>query len=389
MIVPKTKVKQQAVSELDDDELDEVDEYQFYGIIQRPGLVHPVNIDHAIYYSHMSVINAPNPTGLEINLDHVTQGPSVGEVVDKARHQGDLFALNELRREDFEEFAEYVEEENGNIGLTFNQLVREIDAGNLALSAGLRTATATTPIHEYTVTQIMDWQEVSVVGAPASPGSWAWPCDGVCDMVFGEQSMEQLDINLETLEQSSEKDELPSQIVDTLESDEAYAVQVSSDGEVAVIEDESELVEQGSCGCGGADVDQLKEELESVKQERDQYKEVIDEIEQSQRDDAEERLREVNQSLPEDRQKGEEEIEDLVQEASLDHLEQTIDMMEGMVETTQTSLEQGKEDLGGSGGSTEPNNEEAVEQVNSVTQSMLGRPADEVFEDIEQGDFGN
>lgn len=392
MIVPETLHQQ---SDLDEEDLDDIDEYRFFGIIQRPGEVCPVNIDHCLYYTPLSVQEAPSVVGLPIRIDHIDfpDAPGVsqiGEIVDERLFENNIFGLHELRRDDWDSFVEFVEEGNGNINLSFNQLVREIHAGHLALSAGLDVGTSQTPIHDFTVLEIVGWDEVSVVGAPASPGSWAWACEGSCDIVFGEQmSTKQLDVDLETLQQSTDDGDsdggMPSQIVDVLESDQSHGVQITPDGEVYAIEDEDDVV-QSNCQC-----DDYEEQIEQLKEERDQYKSLVEEIEQERREGAAQRLRDVNEDIPEEEQYEEDELDDFIEESSVQHLEQTADMLERVADSTpEQGPESGKEDLGGTSGSPSDDEiEEAKQQVDDITNDLFGKDSDTVFQEIEEGTFGN
>lgn len=389
MVISETEIKQQG---------EVPDTYRFWGIVQHTGEVCPINREECIYYTSNAVVGAPQLQGTELNLDHFQQAPAVGEVLDEALLDDILFGYYEMTREMFNEFAEFVEQENGNIDLTYNQLVREIDDGNLALSAGLGVRTAATPFHDFTVIEITKWDEVSVVGAPASPGSWAWSCGDSCSVVFGEQTMSQetktLDVDIEAIQQAAEEGHAPDKLTELIQSDdwgdEIHGLQFTPDGSVTVIDDEEELT-QSSCDCGDEKAE-LRQKIEELKQERDNYQEVVQSIEEERREDTLERIREVNQKLPEDEQYSDEEITELGENSKLEGLKQTADMLERLASNTKSSVEQGKEDLSGtSGGSSQQEEEveEARERVDDVVQEMFGKDIDTVFDEIEQGEWGN
>ncbi|MFB6236928.1 MAG: hypothetical protein ABEH81_01020 [Halopenitus sp.] len=374
MLIPETEFKQGEAAP---------DIYRFWGCIQRSGVVTPSNIDYEIYYIQEAVETAPSVVGAPVRVDH-TDIADIGEVIDEAILEDNLFGLFEITRQGWERFLEALEDHNGNKPLDYDSLVEQIDDGKLALSAGLSAATAETPIHKNTVYQIDGWKEVSIVSLPAVKGSWAWACEGECSVVFGEQNMTQeLDVDLKTLRQEAGSE--PTQVLEVLEVEDSAGVQILADGTATVYEDESELPEQSSCTCGETD-----EELEQIKQERDTYKEALDEIQQKQREKAEERLRDINQELPEEERHSEEELDQMVDGADVSRLNQMADMMEKLVDnSSSTNLQSNKEDLNGTGGSNEPDaTEEAQQKVDEVCQNMFDRPADQVFEDIEEGRFG-
>ena len=400
MIIPETQIHQAeaGVGESTTDDLPDIpDTYRFWGIVQQPGPVTPVNAEE-IYYTSSAVVQSPNLAGSPVRIDHMNvEGvdSDIGEVIDEAVFEDIKFGLHEIYREQFEGMVEDIESENGNISLTFNQLVREIDDGNLALSAGLGVSASPTPIHERTVHSINAWNEVSVVGKPASPASWAWSCgDESCEIVFGEQMTgKQFNVDLEALQERAEEGDGPTQVAEVVQSDdwgdEIQALQLDAEGQVTLIDSEDEVL-QGDCGCN---TEALQEKLESVKQERDKYKEVLDKVEQKQREQAAERLRSVNDDLPEDAQYEEQELESLIEDSDMDHLQQTADMLERVhsLNSGSSGVEQGEEDLtgSGSGGSSDEEVEEMKENVNQVSNEMFGKDLDDVMDEIESGTWGN
>lgn len=383
-IVPVTNLEQTDVSE--------VEAYEFYGIIQKPGVVSPANIDHEIYYTPVTVSQSPDVVGTDLRIDHMAfedkEASRIGEVVAEARLDDHIFGKFQLQRDSWNSFVQYIEDHNGNIDLAFNELIQRVDAGELALSAGLSAKTATTPIHEHTVQEIRAWSEVSVVAKPASPGSWAWACEDSCDVIFKETMNSVLDVDLETLQQAAEEetgDELPSQIVEVLESDDSYGVQITPDGKVTVLQNEEDLAQSG-CNC-----EDHSEELEQVRQERDKYKTIVEEFQQQKKESAADKLREVNQTLPEEEQYEDDELEQFIEESQTSHLEQTAEMLSKVASTTQAQqTNEEAEDLSGtsSPNRTQQEVEEAEKAVNQATRELLGRDADQVFEDVEAGRFG-
>lgn len=391
------------VTDLEQQDIDDIDVYHFWGIIQTDGEVNPVNIDHTIYYTEQSVEDAPSTVGTELHVDHISNVggdvdvAKIGEVIEEEQLFETRFGLFELSRELWEDFTEAVldqvedEEESGNIVPPFNQIVEDIDAGDLAISAGVKVAIAETDLHDFTVVEIRGWNEVSIVGKPASPGSHAWPCDDVCGLVFGEQQMSNattLNVDLETLKQAAEEDhEVASQLAEIVESEEDTLFQYDADSEeILVVED----AHQGDCGCESSE-EELKQELQEVKEERDELQTLVDKIEADQREAAAERLRNVNESLPEEKQRSEDELDELIQDASVKYLNQTADMLEDVASvSSSTSVQEGKEDLSGSGSSS-PSDEEveqAAKKVDEVAQSMFGKSYSQINEEIESGEWG-
>lgn len=390
MIIPETQLEQE----------DGIpDEYRFWGMVQSDGKVCPANIDHCIYYTVQSVIQAPTIVGTPVRIDHIHMATpddaNIGVTVDQAKLDGSLFGLYEIRRSMFEDFVNAVERENGNIDLSFNQLVREIDAGNLALSAGLTVKAVPTPLHDFTVSQIGGWDEISIVAAPSVPGSWAWSCDGSCNVVFGEQSMsaKELNIDLETLRQSAEEGDGPAQqLVEVIQSDE-FEGDETIPLEYDPVTEEFSLAQGddsgGDCNCGA---EELRQKLSNVKQERDQYKELVEGIEQKQRENVEERLRNLNQKLPEEKQYGDEELEGIIEDSKVGPLQQMATMMENLVDTKEEGVGQSnEEDLGGSSGGSQTDEElkQKKSEVDEVAKQMFGKDLDSVFDEIEQGTWGN
>lgn len=370
--IPETEIEQGEIP----------DTYLFWGLIQRSGEVTPANRESSIYYTPQVVQNSPSVVGSPVRVSHVRlpnndAASNIGEVIAQSFLKENLFGLLKITRQGWNQFENAVEQGNGNIRLSYDELVEQINDGSLALSAGLGVSLGKTAIHDRTVTQIARWSEVSVVQLPAVPGSYAWACDGECSVVFDqEQTMQELDIDVETLRQSVSGD--TAQVIETLESDNEAVVQLEADGTARILDD----VEQ-ECGCEDTDVQQLKEE-------RDKYKNALEEIQQSRKENAEQRLRDVNQSLPEEKQRSEEQIEQMVDGANVEHLNQTADMLEDLVSTSTPVQQSNEEDLSGSSdsGSPDPEVEQAKNQVDSVCQELFGQGADEVFSKVEQGEFG-
>lgn len=172
----------------------DVDEYSFWGIVQKSGRVRPANSDKEIFYptqviqTHSSLVEDAIVKINHIELSGVDEKQlALGKILDHKLHDDKLFVKGQINRDLFQNFVQTVsDQEKGNIGIAFNDLVREIDAGNLALSAGLQVATAPTSAHQNTVVHIEQISEVSFVSMPASPASYAWGCDGSCEIVFGD-----------------------------------------------------------------------------------------------------------------------------------------------------------------------------------------------------------
>lgn len=380
-----------------DDEIG--DEYVFWGIVSKAGEVLPANIDHGVYYTQEAIQDAAEDiVGSPLRLSHTVledvEASAIGEVIDFRTLEDKLFVQTELRREDWDNFVDTLNNENGNIGISFNQLVREVDEGNLALSAGLSVATVPTPLHPYTVVQIREWEEVSIVQFPASPASWAWGCDEACEVVFGEQNMADPENNGVEVEPSDpgEEEETPEQGGDpappqineaiTLPTGGLEAIQFTDDGDMVAVPEGVDPEQHGPCD----ECQSLEQKVEQLEKERDQYKEMLQKIEQERRQEAGGRLREINQELPEEQQYGEEELEEFIEDSSAEHLSQTADMLERVASNNSTpDLEQGQEDLSGasgsgSGGSDTTDPEDAKEQVNSVSQSLWGKDIEEMLE---------
>jgi len=171
----------------------EVDEYEFWGIIQKSGVVTPANLEEEIYYPTDVIQEYGHlAEGAIVKINHLDlpgvaeEDLAVGGIRQHKLHDDNLFVRGVIIRQLFENFVETVsDQQNSKIGVNFNDLVREVHAGNLALSAGLRAAYAPTDIHQNTVVHIDSINEVSFVQTPASPGSYAWKCDDQCTVVFG------------------------------------------------------------------------------------------------------------------------------------------------------------------------------------------------------------
>lgn len=389
------------ITDLNQQRLDDIDVFEFYGIVQRPGEVCPVNIDHCVFYTEQPIQHAPPLPGTPLRIDHVSQiedevAPPIGQTSGQAILEANLFGKFEIHRAMWERFVNFAENHNALIELTYNELIQRISNGELALSAGLSVATMPTTVHQYTVREIVDWDEVSIVGAPASPGSWAFACEGSCRIIFGQNMTDKLEVDLETLREAAEEDEtsIPPQLLEIAES--ADGLYRSTSEGVELVREEDELTQ--SCGCSEPtdteqEVEELRDELQQVRDERDTLKAALDEVRQERLQDAEQKLREVNETLPEDEQYSEEELEQFVENAdNVSHLEQTIDMIERVASTAEQSaaVEEPEEDLGGT---SQPGSnqelEQAQEEVDSVVQDLLGREsAEQLFEEIESGTFG-
>lgn len=172
----------------------DVEEFSFWGIVQKSGPVKPANTEKEIYYP-TDVIQAHSQEveGAIVKMNHIQlsgvdeEELKLGTIEEHRLHDDKLFVKGAIQKQLWENFVQVVsDQEKGNISAGFNDLVREIDAGNLALSAGLQVATAPTSVHQNTVVHIEQISEVSFVSMPASPASYAWGCDGSCEVVFGE-----------------------------------------------------------------------------------------------------------------------------------------------------------------------------------------------------------
>lgn len=172
---------------------EDVDEFSFWGIVQKSGRVKPANTDKEIYYpTDVIQAHAQEVVGAIVKMNHVQiegveeEELKLGSIKQHRLHDDKLFVKGSIQRQLWENFVQVVsDQEKGNISAGFNDLVREIDAGNLALSAGLQVATAPTSVHQNTVVHIEQISEVSFVSMPASPASYAWGCDESCAVVFG------------------------------------------------------------------------------------------------------------------------------------------------------------------------------------------------------------
>lgn len=360
------------------------DTYTFWGMVLSEGEVTPANKDIQIYYTEDSVQNNTDGlVGTDVRLVHLKGDEKVnvkiGEVLDFELLKDNLFVLNQIERDLWENFVDsFEEQENGIIRISFNQLVEEIDEGNLALSAGLtNAATTTTPVHENTVVRY-DWNEVSIVPRPASPGAWAWGCDEQCQVVFQETMSEQ-EVELEPSEDGEETVEQEGEVHN--EPTTPDVIQMGDEEFKLVPVDE---VEQGDCNC---DTESLKQELKQVKSERDDYKELLDEFRQSRREELTEDLKELNQKVPDDRAYDEEELEQMCEDKEISHLEDQVDLMERLVPVTEDStLEQGEEDLSGSSESSGSDElEQKKERVNQISRDLFGKDFNQVMADIEEG----
>lgn len=368
------------------------DEYQFWGIVQKPGYVIPSNFEEGIFYTQSAIENSPDVVGTPIYLDHlaIDNVSQVGEVLAEKLYQSHLFVLIEITREGVEQFVEdlneLLDDENTKIDLSYNNLVRQIDDGQLAISAGLDISTVETAIDDHTVVGIKNWQEVSIVGAPAVPSSWAWPCEDQCDIVFAQTMTQELNIDVEALQQAVEESDGPAspKLGDIFEDElgNPHAVQISADGEVVVIEDEDYLT-QSDCDCK----EQYEHELEQLREQRDGLKEQVESFRERERNEVEQRLRDINESIPEDDRYSDEEIEQLTSDESIDTLRQTIDMMERLAENTQPTIQANTEpeDLSGtSGAESKEDTDEIREQVDRVAQSLVGTGFDDYMAKMEE-----
>lgn len=358
--------------------------HQFWGMVLSEGIVTPANKDFDIYYTQESVENnLDSLVGTDIRLVHLQEenedGEDIrvklGEVQDYALLEDNLFVLNQIEQDLWDQFIEDFNDENSIISIDFKQLTEEIDAGNLALSAGLRNvATASTPVHERTVAQY-DWNEVSIVPSPASPGAWAWGCDDQCRLIFGENMTEEQEVQLETdpsEENDGGEDELEQEGDVQTEPVTPDTVQMG-DQEYKLVPTED--VEQAECNC---ETEKLEQQLQDVKQERDQYEQMLDEFRQQRRKEITERIEQLNSELPEEKAYEEEELEQMCEDEEISHLEQQADLMERLVPEQQETIEQGEEDLSGSSESVNSDGDEA-ERINQVSRDLFGKDLDEVL----------
>jgi hypothetical protein len=357
------------------------DSYIFWGICLSEGEVTPANVDKNIFYTEDVIRNnLDGLVGTDIRFVHTKSesvDPTIGEVIDYNTLNDNVFVLNQIFREDWENFTEKLEsQENVKIGASFKQLIEEIQAGNLALSAGLRNAvTTTTPEHENTVLQY-DWREVSIVPNPASPGAWAWGCDDQCKVVFQETMSEQ-EVNIEP-EEDPDNPEEEGEVIQN-EPQVPNEVQMGDETFRLVPMDE---VEQENCSCN---TKQLEDKIEQLKDERDQYKQTLEQFEQKRRKQLTSRIEQLNQELPEDKAFSEDEIEQRTGEGkSVANLEDQVNLMERLVpvSTGETTLEQEEEDL--SGASSPQNRDETEERVDEISQNLFGQPLESVMDNMEE-----
>lgn len=361
------------------------DTHTFWGMVLSEGEVSPANKDFNIYYTQEQIqANLDGIPGTDIRLIH-TPGEKevkIGETLDYKTLEDNVFVLCEIQKDLWDNFVQTIEsEENVKVGPTYNQLTKEIDAGNLALSAGLRNVvTTTTPTHENTVLQY-NWGEISIVPQPASPGAWAWQCDDQCKSIFGLTMSNEGDIEIEAngsgdgeegegVEQGDVNTE--PQTPETIEmGDEKYALVPQDD------------VEQSDCSCNTAE---LKQQLEEVEEERDNYKEMLQQVQQQKREEATSELKELNQQLPEEAAYDEERLEQMCENKDVAVLEDKVDMMQRTLKVAQsqsTSVQQSQEeDLTGAGESTSVSEEEES-AVDEISQNLFGMPLEEKLNDLE------
>lgn len=128
--------------------------------------------------------------------------------------------------------------------------------------------------------------------------------------------------------------------------------------------------------------EQLQQELEQVKEERDQYKGIVEQIQQSQKEELRERIEEINQSLPEDSQKTDEEIEELTESSNTKVLRQSVDLMETVAESAKEEpvVQSKEEDLGALANQGADVEDEAEKKVNQISQNLFGKSLDEVLD---------
>lgn len=359
------------------------DTYTFWGMVQSEGPVTPANLDIEVYYTPDSVRNnLDGLKGTEVRFIHTGSeyNPDIGEVIDYEILKDNLFVLNQIEEDKWDNFRETLQdEENVNIGASFNQLTEEIDAGNLALSAGLRNAiTTTTPEHENTVIQY-DWREVSLVPSPANPGAWAWGCDDQCQTVF-QQTMAEQDVEIET-DDPEGGDTVEQGDVET-EPQHPKTIELG-DEEFQLVP--TEEVEQGECSCN---TEKLERELEQAREERDEYKEALEQFEQKRRDQVSSQLEQLNEELPENKAYDEEELEQMCEDESISSLERHANLMQRLLpENDSENLEQEEEDLSGASGGNSEEFDQKKEKIDQISQEIFGDDLDSVLSGMEE-DYG-
>lgn len=160
--------------------------FEGWGIAASSGVVRPANLEDDIYWTDY-VIHASSPkiVGTPIHVMHDTRFEPIGETTDYSVFEDNLFIKYKIYEHLWNNFvSEANSKENINIGTTFNQLVSEIESGNMALSVGVDALTAPTKRHPRTVVALSSWNEVSLVRKPASPGSWTAACTDKCQEAF-------------------------------------------------------------------------------------------------------------------------------------------------------------------------------------------------------------
>lgn len=361
------------------------DTYQFWGIVLSEGEVTPANKDFSIYYTQDGIQNnLDGVVGTDIRLVHLQEeseeGETIevklGEVVDYATLEDNVFVLNEIEQDLWDDFVESFNDESSIISIDFKQLTEEIDAGNLALSAGLKNVgTLPTPAHDRTVAQ-WDWKEVSIVPSPASPGAWAWGCDEQCRLIFGDTMTEQeVEIQTDPSDDESGGEEVEQEGEVQTEPRTPDTVQMGGEEFKLVPTDE---IEQSDCNC---ETEELKQQLTEVKQERDQYESLVEEFRQQRREEVTTRIEQLNSELPDEKAYEEEKIEQMCEDEEISHLEQQADLMERLVPEQTTTIEQSEEDLSGTSSGTTDEDEKA-EKINNVSQDLFGKDLDEVLDGI-------
>lgn len=359
--------------------------YIFWGLVQSKGIVYPANLDHSIFYTEGVVQQeADGAVGTDLRFLHSDleepEDARIGEVLQTALLDDNQFVLVELEQDGWDDYRDSFEDqddENGYISATFNQLVEEIDAGNLALSAGLKNAsTVPTPDHDYTVSSY-DWKEVSIVPVPASPGAWAWGCDEQCRTIF-DLTMENKNVEIEgsgSQDGTGDGQEVqnPPAQPDTINmGDEQFKLVPK------------EEYEQNGCTCNTTEIEQ---ELESVKEERNQLESLVGEFKQQRRDRLTSRIEQLNSDLPESQAWDEEEIEQMTENEDIQVLQAQADTMERLLPTTQeTDVEQGEEDLSGSSESGSSTTEDEKERVDQAARELFGKSFNDVMDGLEGGD---
>lgn len=360
--------------------------FEGWGIALSSGEVKPANQDEPVYWTDYAIHASANmAVNSPIHIVHQDDFVDIGEVTNYAIFQDNLFVKYKLYKQKWKNFVSDVEsKENVNIGTTFNQLTREIESGNMALSAGVNTLIAPTKRHERTVVAVSSWNETSLVPAPASPGAWTAACTDECEEAFqtmGNDLIEALQQGNEETDGGEDGDTSLDQPVN-VPFDEAGSLVINQDGVTISPEEEApetpdEKLQQK--------LKQKEQELEQVKEERDEYKEKVEQVRQIKRDEQKQRIENINQSLPEDSQKSEEEIEQLTEGADIERLSQVVDMMETVAEAAEpeTDVHSGKEDLTGS---SETGNNSAEERVEQVSRELFGKDVEEVIDGYDNPD---